>query len=515
MGPFAAGLVLLAGVASLAAALAARLVLAEFPPPAAAGALAGAALAATGLWFLRGRIRAGLDRRRGEIALFVAGTLCAAVLAGWVSVRHPLRFDLTTHQVHSLSEQTRGMLARLGAPVHVTFFHDPTLRKSVELYELFDAESDMVTVEFHDPTLNPAAARLLGVRFAGTSVLESEGRRQFVHGSTETDVANGILRVSLGVEQRVCFLDGHVEADPFSVEAHDHLEGAAGHSHGLGAGYVLHERHGMAKARHALETTNYRVEKVTLAGGGGDLSGCAVLVVAGPKTALLPAEVEEIRAWLDEGNNAFLLLDPFVETGLEPLLRDYGVVADETIVIDEARHFWADVSAPAVTSYNHHQVTRDLPLTFFPGARSFSPTAERAPGTAVLPVVNSSESSYGETDPARAAFAEGEDRPGPLTMLVVSTRRTGEEGRSRVVAVGDSDFATNSFFHLLGNGNLFLNVVNYLAAQENLIGIEPRTYDLPEVHMTGRQMKTTFFASVVLLPALLALLGAGVWWRRR
>lgn len=515
MGAFAAGLVLLAGAAALAGALAAWIVLAEFPPPAAGAGLAGALLAAAGLWSLRGRIRAGLDRRRGEIALFVAGTLCATAAAGWLSVRHPVRFDLTTHQVHSLSEQTRGMLARLGAPVRVTFFHDPTLRKSVELYELFDAESDMVSVEFHDPTLNPAAARLLGVRFAGTAVLESEGRRQFVHGPTETDIANGILRVSLGVEQRVCFLDGHVEADPFSTESHDHMEGAAGHSHGLGTQYVLHERHGMAKARHALETINYRVEKVTLAGGAGGLEGCAVLVVAGPKTALLPAEAEEIRAWLDGGNNAFLLLDPFVETGLEPLLRGYGVLADDTIVIDEARHFWADVSAPTVTSYNHHQVTRDLPLTFYPGARSFSPTEERVPGTAVIPVVNSSAGSYGETDSARAEFTEGEDRPGPLTMMVVSTRRAGEGGRSRVVAVGDSDFATNSFFHLLGNGNLFLNVVNYLAAQENLIGIEPRTYDLPEVNMTGRQMKATFLASVVLLPSLLALVGIGVWWRRR
>ena len=72
-------------------------------------------------------------------------------------------------------------------------------------------------------------------------------------------------------------------------------------------------------------------------------------------------------------------------------------------------------------------------------------------------------------------------------------------GRSRIAVVGDADFATNSFFHILGNGNLFLNTVNYLAAQENLIGIEPRTYDLPRVNLTNRQIKGTFFLSVVLL----------------
>ena len=62
-------------------------------------------------------------------------------------------------------------------------------------------------------------------------------------------------------------------------------------------------------------------------------------------------------------------------------------------------------------------------------------------------------------------------------------------GKSRVAIIGDSDFATNSFFHIMGNGKLFLNSVNYLASQENLIGIEPRTYDLPRVNLTNRQMK--------------------------
>ena len=69
--------------------------------------------------------------------------------------------------------------------------------------------------------------------------------------------------------------------------------------------------------------------------------------------------------------------------------------------------------------------------------------------------------------------------------------------KSRIAIIGDSDFATNSFFHILGNGNLFLNTINYLAAQENLIGIEPKTYDLPRVNLTNRQMKGTFFLSMI------------------
>jgi ABC-type uncharacterized transport system involved in gliding motility auxiliary subunit len=81
--------------------------------------------------------------------------------------------------------------------------------------------------------------------------------------------------------------------------------------------------------------------------------------------------------------------------------------------------------------------------------------------------------------------------------------------------IGDSDFATNSFFHIFGNGRLFLNTINYLAVQENLIGLEPKTHDLPRVNLTNRQMKGTFFLSIVLIPALMAVIGVAVWWRRR
>jgi ABC-type uncharacterized transport system involved in gliding motility auxiliary subunit len=117
-------------------------------------------------------------------------------------------------------------------------------------------------------------------------------------------------------------------------------------------------------------------------------------------------------------------------------------------------------------------------------------------------------------------FVQGRDRPGPHTLMVVALRRVGagDESagpRSRLAVAGDSDFATNSFFHIMGNGALFLNTVNYLAAQESLIGIQPKTADLPRVNLTNRQLKGSFVLSVILVPALLAVVGTAVWWRQR
>lgn len=292
----------------------------------------------------------------------------------------------------------------------------------------------------------------------------------------------------------------------------------------------------MAKARHALETLNYTVEKVSLLQLREVPARCSVLVVAGPKSALLAAELAALRRFLAGGGKALFLLDPFYRTGLEPLLRDYGIALDQRMVIDEASHFWADMSAPAVSDYNRHIITHDLPLTFFPGAQSLSPTPERAPGTTVVPLANSSKRSWAQASRRRIEFSKERDLPGPSTLMVVATRRPlapdagpatrfGAEALrkpaeaasavSRIVVVGDSDFATNSFFHVMGNGKLFLNAVNYLAARENLIGVEPRTRDLPRVNLTNRQVRATFFLSVVLVPGLLAFAGLLVWWRQR
>ncbi len=428
------GLILLAGLALLAAALAVQAILLETIAWTVILAAAGAVLVVVGVVGLRVELGAMVRRRRGEIALSTLGVVGVLLALAYLSVRYPFRFDLTPEGVYSLSAPTVTMLKRLDKPVHIVFFHDPMMRETVELYQLVARQNKLVSIEFYDPMINPAQARMFGVNFAGTAVIESRGRRLQVNGGSETDIANGILRVSKGATQRVCFLDGHGEPDPFSMESHDHLEGAPGHSHGLGTKYVMHERHGMAKARHALETMNYTVEKLLLLQRANGLAGCAVLVVAGPKIALLPMEIEAVRAHLAAGGNAFFMLDPFVRTGLEPVIREYGVVLDDDIVIDEASHFWADVSSPAVSDYNRHQVTRDLPLTFFPGVRSLSPTPQRVPDTSVVPIVNSSRNSWGQANRERVGFVKGRDVPGPNTLMVVAPRRP----RSRIAVVGDS-----------------------------------------------------------------------------
>ena len=321
------------------------------------------------------------------------------------------------------------------------------------------------------------------------------------------------------------------------------MEGSAGHSHGVETKSVNHERHGMAKARNGLETLNYKVEKINAAGNQIDFDKCSLLVVAGPQLPLMSFEIKKLETYLHNGGNALFMLDPFVETGLDALIAQYGVVLGKGLAIDPSSHFWADVSAPAVTNYNPHEVSLKLPLTFFPGARPLLPTAEPLAGVSVRPVINTSQKSYTSLVKTSTDYVEGSSVNGPLTLMVSSIFTAAVENSaadimrqlrsnepeksapapaiksdrkpSKIIVIGDSDFATNSFFHVMGNGQLFLNSVNFLSASDNLIGLEPRTFDIPRVEMTNIQMKFTFILSLIAIPLLMAGLGMVVWWKQR
>jgi ABC-2 type transport system permease protein len=80
---------------------------------------------------------------------------------------------------------------------------------------------------------------------------------------------------------------------------------------------------------------------------------------------------------------------------------------------------------------------------------------------------------------------------------------------------GDSDFAANGFLGVEGNSDLFLNAVNWLAGQDNLISVRPRDAADRRITMTPDRTRITVLFSVLFLPML--FIGAGIvtWWRRR
>jgi len=85
-----------------------------------------------------------------------------------------------------------------------------------------------------------------------------------------------------------------------------------------------------------------------------------------------------------------------------------------------------------------------------------------------------------------------------------------------VIVFGTSEFASDQIFDRLGNGDMFVNSVDWAAEQENLANITPkntteRTFNPPS-QLYGIMI---FLTSIFLIPGLIVLGGVSTWLSRR
>jgi ABC-type uncharacterized transport system involved in gliding motility auxiliary subunit len=117
-----------------------------------------------------------------------------------------------------------------------------------------------------------------------------------------------------------------------------------------------------------------------------------------------------------------------------------------------------------------------------------------------------------ELEPSVSTPKPGDAAADPEVLEAVGKAQRTE---ARIVAFGDSDFANNRNFPDMGNGNLFLNCVAWLAQDEDLIALRPKDPDLRSVSLTKGQIGVLNIISIGVLPGLVALLGTILTLRRR
>jgi len=243
----------------------------------------------------------------------------------------------------------------------------------------------------------------------------------------------------------------------------------------------------------------------------------------------LPTEVALIDKYVDAGGKVLLLDDPDTDTGLGEQLKKWKIGIDDDIVVDSSglgQLFGMGPAAPLVSTYESHPITKELSgtMTFFPLARSVKTTENSNSQFNSSVLFKTSENSWGEKNlkSGSAEFNEGVDIKGPVPLGVVSTRTVSSDNKekkqgkeSRVVLIGDSDFANNTYIRMQRNGDLVLNTISWLAEDEDLISIRPKNQENRTIQMTLGRSKLLFWLSMVFLPASVLIAGISVWARRR
>ena len=453
-------------------------------------------------------------KHRAEALLPIVAILFALIAVNQFFWNRLGRIDLTSAGVYSLSPDTKRIIKNIKTPINVIWFYDLRNKSMVDAKALLDQyaqENPLIKVFAIDPLVHPSEARKYNIQFAGSAVLESGEKKLTINGGSETDFTNALIRISRNNAQTICFLTGHLEANPFSLKTLDDLEDHSDEENIVGR-VELHEKNGMGMARDALETLGFKVTQLNLLSDAESLARCTVVVIASPQKSITETEVTSIGDYLRKGGKVLAMLDPGSNAGLAALFEEYGIAYEGDEVQDPASHYRSDAGSPAVSEYPRHKITRNLQLTFFPGAASFVPAEKGIPrGIRINPIVTTSDSAKTLKNPTAST----------KTLMVLASPAVNaenmgkQEAKAALLVVGDGDFAKNTHFPVLGNSSLFLNSVNFLAEQEDLIDITPRNYEQAAVELTNVQMKATFFISAILFPLLALLLGVFLWWRRR
>jgi len=428
-----------------------------------------------------------------------------AILAciNFVGYRHHKRFDLTTEKLYTLSDQSRKILAGLKNDITIVHFSklpDPAVD---DLMSEYASASSHIKYQSVDPEQRPEVAKQYGAPRMGDVIASSGGRTEHIEpGSSgqigEEDVTTALIKLTREKSKNVCFVTGHGEKSITDSG---------------GAGYSAVEQ--------GLKNESYIAKSINLVSDNGVPAGCDVLVIAGPTQSFLAPEAAMISKYLDNGGKALIEVDPETNPKLDDLFSAWNIKVGDNVVIDASgmgQLIGAGPGIPLVVDYGDSPITKGFTrsMTYFPLARTVSIADKTKTDPQAVELLKTSARSF--TTPnlkeSKIKYDPKTDTLGPLSLAVAADRKGGAKVE-RLVVIGDSDFASNRAVGDYRNGDLFYNTIGWLAEEENLISIRPKSPTNRRVTLSAGQESALKWLDLVFFPGIVILSGVYIWWKRR
>ena len=486
-------------------------------------------------------------KRRAAAAGILSGGVLASLaiflLVNWLGFRHWSRGDWTKAKLYALSETTRKTVGGLKTPVDVTVFMTRDARlfsQTQELLTRYQALSPEIHVEYLDPRRNMARAQALVNEYQvrqNTVVFKSGDRKKYV---TEDQIADfeyagmpgqgGSTIKSLKGEQAFtsAILAVTSEKSPKIYFATGHGEKA------LDDGSET----GLSQVKDLLTKDNDSPQSWASLGKSEVPGDADLVVVAGPRAALLPPETAALDHYLAAGGHVMLMLDPVVpapggpkpDFGLSGVLASWGVKLDDDIVVDPGNALpFMGAETVYANHFGPHEIVNPLSsakmAVVFPLARSVESATAAHAGFAATPLVQTTSDGWGETDLQHLNSVKKDDADikAPVTLAMAVSRTSNlktadaadRSGGARLVVVGDSEFATNGDLQNVSNANLVLNAVHWLVGNESLVGIAPKNPEQTTLAIPAAALRRIGLLSLLGIPGFAVVMGIFVWMKRR
>ncbi len=423
----------------------------------------------------------------------------------FVGFRHKKTFDLTTEKLYTLSDQTRNIVSGLKQDLTVARFDKTPNATFDDLMTEYKALSPHFKYQFVDPQQKPEVAQDLGATHMGDVIAAYGPRKEHLQSGQhsepgEEDVTGAIVKLTSDKVKEVCFVTGHGEKSLTDTSQEGYSQIDAG-----------------------LKKENYATKTVNLIAENGVPADCSALVIAGPKQTYYPQETAMLGKFLDAGGDALILVDPATDPKLDDLFQSWNVAVGNDVVVDASgmgQLFGGGPIIPVVQDFGSSPITKGFQgsVAFFPLARTaaISDKSKTIPQTVEL--LKTSERSFTipklEPGQKKISFDPKTDKIGPLSLGVSANRKVGEK-EARLVVIGNSQFAANPWVTQQRNGDLFYNSVDWLAQDESLISIRPKSATNRRVNLSEAQSAVLHWVDLVFLPGLVIFSGVYIWWKRR
>ncbi len=436
------------------------------------------------------------------LTLYTLIVLAGLVVLNWLANQNNKSFDTTTNKLFTLSDQTIKTVKNLDSDVYLTYF-DRASRFSTarDLLDRYSNLSHKLHVAYVDPDKQPDVAQADGFRSAGGIVVRHGAKTEESPSVTEEGVTNAIIRSLKTGQKTICFAAGSGEA------ALDDQDSGGG-----------------SFAKEQLEKNTYKTSTFSLLEKQQVPPECAAVIIAGPKRDYLDAGITALETYVAGGGHVLLSLGPALASSkgganqaqptpnLSKMAADWGVTFDDDLVLDPQSPL--SEAWPLGAKYESNPIVRDLgrSYTIFPVAQSLTvaKSAEKLISTteAAVSIPKPSGGSV-QVDPSTA-------KKGPFVLAAVGTQGSGAK-QGRFMVVGSARWLGNQALGIsqLANRDLFLNAVNWLSADEDLISIRPKDPEDRRISMTSTQSRAMFFSTVLILPLLAICSGIAVWAKRR
>jgi ABC-type uncharacterized transport system involved in gliding motility auxiliary subunit len=243
------------------------------------------------------------------------------------------------------------------------------------------------------------------------------------------------------------------------------------------------------------------------------------------------AEQEVIANYLTADKAVLFMTNPNSPDDIAKLLKPWGVDVQNGTIIDPTSHLTTNLSTPTVTKSRSWEATQSTDVisssVFFPGATAV--VAQTTPPTnmEVTPLVwttadafmvqnydPSTTPTFDSATETKQAWAIGAFIL-PTEITDSSGNVTGYNQGPNIIVFGDSDFISDTNFNSGNNGDLFVYIVKALGAGTDIMPLDRKVLTTRRLVISPEATTFLNISSIALLPAIVLIIGAIMWWRRR